>query len=100
VIAAKLLAVAAGKYKRHHGLADDTGGGHHRGVGALPQSLGGLLGHGVDRAQRLGECRDGLQGAPHDERLPIRHAALHASGAIGLAVPAKLLRIEDLVVGL
>ena len=58
------------------------------------------MGLDVDRAQRLGQRRQRLHRRPHDQRLPVGHAALEATGAVGLAVVAALGRVEDLVVGL
>ena len=92
--------VGRGQHQRHHRLAHHARRGHGAGVGALAQRLRGLLRGDVDRAQRLGERRQRLHGAAHDQRVAGGHAALHAAGAVGLAEVAALLGPEDLVVGL
>ena len=63
-------------------------------------ACGRLVRGDVDRAQRLGQRRQRLHRAAHDERLAGRHAALEPAGAVGLAVVAALVGVEDLVVGL
>ena len=57
----------------------------------------------VDGGQRLGEGRDRLEGAAHDDRFAVGHAAFEATGAVGLAAPLAaipLVRRHDDVVGL
>ena len=99
MVAAELLAVGAGEDDRQHRLPHHAGRGDGAGVGALAQRLGRLARGDVDGAQRLGERRERLHRAAHDERLARAHAALDATGAVRLAVVAALVVVEDLVVG-
>src|SRR6201994_4439774 len=60
VVAAELLAVGTRQGQADHRLGDPRGGGNDGRVGPLAQRLRGLVGDGVDRAQRLGQGRDRL----------------------------------------
>ena len=100
VVAAELLAVGAGEDEREHRLTDDARRRDHGGVGALLVGLLWLLRVHVDGPQRLRQGRNRLDRYLHDQGFAVRHAALDAAGAIGLAVVAALGRVEDLIVGL
>ena len=100
VVAAELLAVGLGEHEGDHRLADHPGRRHGARVGPLAQRLRRLVRLGVHRAQRLGQRRQRLHRAAHDQRLAGRHPALEPAGAVGLAEVAALGRVEDLVVGL
>ena len=86
-VAAELLEDGARQDDRDHRLADHAGGGHGADVGALVVGLDRLGGVQVDGRQRAGERGDRLEGAAHDDRLAVGHAAFEAAGAVRLAAP-------------
>src|SRR5690606_11603784 len=53
----------------------------------------------VDRAERPGHGRDGLERRAHAQDLAVAHPALDAAGAVRLAPDAAVLGAGDLVVG-
>jgi len=88
VVAAELLSVRVGEHERDHRLADDPPRLEPCTSRCASRSAwAGSCVSVFDRAKRLGQRRQRLHRAAHDQRLAVGHATLEGRpAAVGLAI--------------
>ena len=82
-IAAELLEHRLGEDERHHGFADDGGGGNGADVAAFDRRRADRHRGQIDRAERLHERGDRLHVAGDAQVLAVGDAAFEAAGVVG-----------------